>query len=93
MNEIQIKSFQNFVIKLNYVLRQIDPNKLKINDDSVEDSDLLLWRESDKGISMITFDEFGQIAYNYVGKNGKKVKGVFNQDVDMEKLLYKFISM
>ncbi|WP_339893968.1 hypothetical protein [uncultured Algibacter sp.] len=93
LNEIQIKSFQNFVIKLNYVLRQIDPNKLKINDDSVEDSDLLLWRESDKGISMITFDEFGQIAYNYVGKNGKKVKGVFNQDVDMEKLLYKFISM
>lgn len=93
LNENQIKNFQGFVVKLDFVLSQIDPNKLKINVDSVEDSDLLLWRESDNGISMITFDEFGQIAYNYVGKNGKKVKGVFNHDVDMEKLLYKFISM
>jgi len=93
LNNIQIKNFQRFVVKLNYVLRQIDPNKLKINVDSVEESDLLLWRESDRGMSMITFDEFGQIAYNYLGKDGKKVKGVFDQNIDMEKLLYKFISM
>lgn len=93
LNNNQIKNFQKFVVKLNFVLNQIDPNKLKINVDSVEDSDLLLWRESDNGMSMITFDEFNQIAYNYIGKNGKKIKGVFKNDVDMEKLLYKFISM
>jgi|SRR5690606_11110346 len=93
LNNLQIKNLQGFVGKLNFVLGQIDPNKLKIDIDSIEDSDLLLWRESNNGMSMITFDEFGQIAYNYIGKNGRKVKGVFNQDVDMEKLLYKFISM
>lgn len=93
LNENQIKNFQNFIKKLDFVLTAIDPNKLKINVDSVEESDLLLWRESDKGMSMITFDEYGQIAYNYLGKNGKKIKGIFDENVDMEKLLYKFISM
>lgn len=92
LNEIQTTNFLNFLNSLCYVLSRIDPDKLKISVDSVEDSDLVLWRESDSGISMITFDNFGQIAYNYSGKDGKKVKGTFDQDVDMEKLLYKFIS-
>ncbi|WP_417369642.1 hypothetical protein [Gelidibacter japonicus] len=93
LNNLQIKNFQNFLLSLTYVLGEIDPNKLKIKVDSIEDSDLLLWRESDNGISMITFDDLGQVVYNYLGKNGKKTKGIFNQNVDMEKLLYKFISM
>ena len=92
LNEIQIKNFQGFLESLNRLLATIDPNKLKIRVDSVEDADLVLWRESENGISMITFDEFGQIAYNYIGKDGKKAKGTFDQNVDMEKLLYKFIS-
>lgn len=93
LNTIQVTNFQSFLNSLDYVLTEIDPNKLKISVDSVEDSDLMLWRESDNGISMITFDEFGQVVYNYLGKNGKKIKGIFDQNVDMEKLLYKFISM
>lgn len=93
LNDVQIKNFQSFILSLEYVLGEIDPNKLKINVDSVEDSDLLLWRETENGLSMITFDDLGQIAYNFVGKNGKKAKGIFDQNVDMEKLLYKFISM
>lgn len=93
LNKLQIKNLQGFIAMLDFVLSQIDPNKLKIHVDSVEDSDLLLWRESEIGMSMITFDEYGQIAYNYIGKNNKKVKGTFNPDVDMEKLLYRFISM
>jgi hypothetical protein len=93
LNDIQIKNFQNFLMSLKTLLDIIDPEKLKINDSSVEESDLLLWRESNNGMSMITFDEFGQIAYNYIGKDGRKIKGIFDQNIDMEKLLYKFISM
>jgi len=93
LNNLQIKNFQAFLESLNYVLSKIDPNKLKILDDSVEDSDLILWRESNFGISMITFDELGKIAYNFIGKKGRKIKGIFDSNVDMEKLLYKFISM
>jgi hypothetical protein len=93
LNELQITNFLNFLNSLNYLLTTIDPNKLKINDTTVENTDLMLWRESDNGMSMITFDIFGQIAYAYIGKDGKKVRGTFDQNIDMEKLLYKFISM
>lgn len=93
LNELQIKNFLNFLSSINYLLTTIDPNKLKINDTTVENTDLMLWRESDNGMSMITFDIFGQIAYAYIGKDGKKVRGTFDQNIDMEKLLYKFISM
>ncbi|SHI37727.1 hypothetical protein [Flavobacterium terrae] len=92
LNEIQVKNIQGFLKALGYVLGEIDPNKLEISLDSVEDSDLMLWRESNHGISMITFDEYGQIVYSFIGKNGKKIKGTFDQNIDMEKLLYKFIS-
>lgn len=92
LNDIQIQNFRGFLTALNSLLVTIDPNKLKISVDSVEEVDLVLWRESSNGISMITFDEFGQIAYNFNGKDGKKVKGNFDSSVDMEKLLYRFIS-
>lgn len=92
LNIEQINNFQEFLKSLSHLLITIDPNKLEISVDSVEETDLLLWRESSNGISMITFDKFGQIAYNYNGKDGKKVKGTFDQNIDMEKLLYKFIS-
>lgn len=92
LNNVQIQNFEGFLKSLSRLLITIDPNKLKISVDSVEEVDLVLWRESNNGISMITFDEFGQIAYNYNGKDGKKIKGTFDQNIDMEKLLYKFIS-
>lgn len=93
LNDIQRANFLKFVEALNYVLKNIDPKRLQINVDIVEGVDLILWRKSLNGLSIITFDEYGQIAYNYTDKDGKKIKGVFDQDVDMEKLLYRFISM
>lgn len=93
LNEIQITNLQIFFLNLkDKVLKNIDPNKLNINNCKVDDSDLLLWRESYLGISKLVFDELGQIVYMFNGNDGKMIKGVFNNSVDMEKLLYRFIS-
>lgn len=93
LNLSQIQGLQLFFTNLKYILTSIDPNKLNIDNDLIEDTDLLLWRESSDGISKLVFDEFGQIVYMFNGNNGRKVKGIFDINIDMEKLLYKFISM
>jgi len=93
LNRNQINCLDAFLRSLEFVLDTIDPNKLDIKNDFIEDSDLMLWRESSKGISKIVFDEFGQIVYMFNGNDGRKLKGVFDIGVDMEKLLYRFISM
>ncbi len=91
LNNQQIENLRSFFKKMKYVLKSIDPNKLDIKNDVVEEIDLVLWRESIKGISKVVFDEYGQIIYMFNGNDGRKVKGVFDENVDMEKLLYKFI--
>ena len=94
LNPIQVQNFQNFWNSLQFVLSQIDPLKLKIKTDSNEEElDLLLWRESSKGISKLSFDSYGQITYMFNGFDGKKIRGVFDSDVDMEKLLFRFIRL
>jgi len=92
LNNVQIENLRIFFKKLKYVLKNIDPNKLDIKNDLIEESDLVLWRESNNGISKLVFDEYGQIVYMFNGNEGRKIKGVFDVNVDMEKLLYKFIS-
>lgn len=93
LNLLQVQNLQSFFHDLKKLLRTIDPNKLDIQDHIIENIDLLLWRESSIGISKLIFDEFGQITYMFNGNNGRKIKGVFDLTVDMEKLLYRFISM
>jgi hypothetical protein len=94
LNSIQVENFQGFWNSLEYVLSQIDPLKLKIKTDSNEEElDLLLWRESSKGISKLSFDSYGQITYMFNGFNGKKIRGVFESNVDMQTLLFRFIRL
>lgn len=90
----QLENFQNFCNSLKYVLSQIDPLKLNIKVDSNDDElDLLLWRESNQGISKLCFDIYGQIIYTFNGFDGKKIRGVFDSNVEMEILLYRFIRL
>ncbi|MDI6045654.1 hypothetical protein [Flavobacterium yafengii] len=94
LNELQIENLQNLLISLSKILETINPEKLKINEDFLlEESDLLLWRESYKGISKLFFNEYGNITYVFNGNDGKKIRGVFNNNVDYEKLIYKFLSL
>lgn len=90
-NKLQIDCIQLFFKKLEYILTTINPETLNINDDLIEDSNLILWRESTQGISKLIFDKFGQIIYMFNGNDGKKTIGNFDSNVDMEKLLYRFL--
>ncbi len=92
LNIIQISNLANFLKALNYVLCKLHPDKLKINDDSIfEEDELLLWRESVNGISKLIFNKYGDFIYLFNGNDGKKVQGVFDENVDIEKLLYRFL--
>ena len=94
LNDLQILNLQNLLISLSEILETINPEKLKINEEFIADeSDLLLWRESFKGISKLFFNEYGEIVYIYNGNDGKKIRGVFDRNVDFEKLIYKFLSL
>ncbi len=92
LNVNQIINLQSFFVCLKRILNTIDPEKLRIENSLIERTDLVLWRESNLGISKLIFDEFGQIVYIFSGNDGKKIKGIFDNKVDMEKLLYRFIS-
>ena len=94
LNNLQIVNLQNLLISLSKILETINPEKLKINNDLlIEESELLLWRESYKGISKLFFNEYGNITYVFNGNDGKKIRGVFNGSVDFEKLIYRFLSL
>lgn len=94
LNDKQVTNFQNFWKSLDYILSNIDPEKLKINVDSNrEELDLLLWKESNNGISKLSFDKFGQMIFSFNGNDGKKVRGVFDEKVDFEALLFRFLFM
>ncbi len=93
LNDHQIFNFQNFLFSLTKVLETINPDKLKIKNDSfLEESELILWRESSKGISKLSFNKYGEIIYMFNGNDGKKVRGVFESGVDFDMLLYRFLS-
>jgi len=94
MNADQRKNFECFVTALHRQLQNIDPEKVDVKVDEItEESSLLLWRESTNGISKLIFNEFGGISYVYIGKDGKKKRGLFDTAIDFEKLLYLFMSM
>lgn len=93
MNKLQKENLQCFAVCLVDVLQKIDPNKLNISVDYIqEEQELLLWRKSHQGISKLSFDPIGQITFTFTGNDGQKVLGVFNTGVDMEKLLLRFLS-
>lgn len=94
LENFQLENFQLFLNSLKDVLSIMNPDKLNIKVDSNEEElDLLLWRESNQGISKLCFDTFGQITYTFNGFNGKKIRGVFDSNVEMEKLLYRFLGL
>lgn len=92
LNNLQIVNIQNLFISLANILKKINPDKLNINNDYIiEENELLFWRETTSGISKLLFNSFGEIIYVYNGNNGVKKRGVFQNDVDFEKLLYRFL--
>jgi hypothetical protein len=93
LNKLQKNNVESFATSLAGLLREIDPAKLKIVVDYIEEEcELLLWRKSSQGVSKLSFDSYGQITYLFTGDSGQKTIGVFEEGVDMDKLLYRFLS-
>lgn len=51
-----------------------------------EDNSLLLWRESDSGVSKLILNAFGQVSYVFIGKDGTKNRNTFSQPLDFNKI-------
>lgn len=94
LNDRQLTNLQLLLFALTDILLTINPDKLQIKNDCITDeNELLLWRESTKGISKLIFNKFGDVIYIFNGNDGKKIRGVFENNVDFEKLLYRFLSL
>ena len=94
LNSSQVNNLELFFFSLSKILETINPEKLQINDDCInEENEVLLWRESARGISKLSFNEYGQLTYMFVGNEGKKTRGTFENNVDFEKLIYRFLSL
>jgi len=94
LNAVQIKNLQDLLVSLVEVLSTINPDKLQIKNDCIlEENELLFWRQSSKGISKLLFNKYGDITYIFNGDDGKKIRGVFENNIDFEKLLYRFLSL
>lgn len=94
MNAVQSTNFECFVVWLHLQLKYMDPDKIDIKVSEIEeDSSLILWRDSINGVSKLVFNKYGAISYVYIGKNGKKRRGLFDNQIDFEKLFYVFMSM
>lgn len=95
LNDLQLCNLKCFVENLAGVLNTLNPDKLKnIRVDFIDaERELMFWKESVKGIKKISFDVYGQITYVSNGNDGSKKRGVFEAGVDMEKLIYRFLSL
>ena len=93
--DLQIENFRKFTNSLNKFLSRLDPIKIVgIKNLFIDDeNDFLLWRESELGVSKLIFDTYGEITYNFNGFDGKMQRGVFDADVDMEKLMFRFFKL
>lgn len=94
LNNSQANNLELFFSSLSKILETINPEKLQINDDSIdEENEVVLWRESMNGISKLSFNEYEQLIYMFIGNDGRKVRGVFENTIDFEKLIYRFLSL
>lgn len=92
LNDGHKNNLKSTIGVLKSILNIVDPEKLKMGVDGFEEeNELILWRKSKNGVSKIIFDEFAEITFSYIGYDGKKIMGVFNNKVDFEKLIYKFL--
>ncbi|MGB5941610.1 MAG: hypothetical protein WBG71_01900 [Leeuwenhoekiella sp.] len=94
LNEVQTFTLSEFLKQLNYVLKTIDPLKIEsIRTSTIDETDLLVWRETSKFIVELTFDEDGFVIFRKTFKTDKEMqKGIFNSDSDFQWLLLQFLS-
>ena len=92
-SQAQFENFTQFYDVVVQHLQTVDPQRLKFITDSIEaESDILIWRESQAGISKLIFEDSGEIVYVFNGNDGSKIRGEFDSTVDFVNLLYRFLT-
>lgn len=91
---LQHKNLNLLINALGFVLKTIDPIRIKdIQTMILEDTDLLFWRETKKGVSELTLEDDGGVVFRSTDrKTGKMQKGIFDEEIDFQKLLFKFLA-
>ena len=92
LNDGQKNNLKSTIGVIKSIINIVETEKLKMGVEGVEEeNELIVWRKSKNGVSKIIFDEFAEITFSYIGYDGKKIMGIFNNNVDFEKLIYKFL--
>lgn len=47
-----------------------------------EENTVIVWKENKDGLYQLIFDEYNQVSYLFVGNDGRKIKNVFNFNLD-----------
>lgn len=42
-----------------------------------EENTIIVWKETEKGLYQLIFDEYSQVSYIFIGKNGEKLRNTF----------------
>lgn len=85
--------FEGFI----YIQQQIDPTRLNFNNFyNIEDEELLLYRESSKGLINIIIHNEESFAFSYIDNNNKNKDQLtfydLSQDIDFEKIALDFFA-
>lgn len=94
LNSEQTIILSRFLEQLNIILTIIDPLKINsIQTSTIDETDLLIWRETSNFIVELTFDDEGFVTFRKTHKNNQPMqKGIFDSDSDFQKLLLQFLS-
>ena len=94
MTLFQKEMLNSIYNEFNNIRINIDPNRLKpFQHYFNEDNELLLYRETDKGLINIIINPEDCVAYSFIPNTDEKRKFYFiHQDGDFETLAYDFFS-
>lgn len=93
LTTFQKEALQGIISAFDQIRKQIDPDRLKDFKVSInEDGDLLLFRQSAKGLTNLIIHEEDDFAYSFIGlKEGRTLK-FFENNTDFESVALKFFS-
>lgn len=95
--ELTDKQFENIISILSgfiYIEKENDCELKGIKVSSSEEDEVVFYRKSDNGISLLSIDSDGDILYNFTGfKIGFLTERyICGENIDFEKLIYSFLS-
>ncbi len=93
LTDFQTNSLKNIFDSLNEISKEIDPYRLEFDFYFNNDDELLLFRESENGLTNLIINPEEDIAFSFIGKSGEKTLNFFTENDDFEKLAFNFLAL